>query len=75
MNFLVTLLSASITLLIRLRSFYPIAIKTLIDVCRTQWIVRIDGLDRVAEPLGPLLSTLEDVQLNMDNNGVVHAGT
>ena len=35
----------------------------------------IDGLDRIVELLVPVLSTLEDVQLNMDKNGVVRAGT
>lgn len=42
----------------------------LIDVCRTRWIARIDGLDRIVEFLVPVLSTLEDVQLKMDKNGV-----
>lgn len=49
--------------------------RILIDVCRTQWIARIDGLDRIVKLLVPVLSTLEDVQLNMDKNGVVRAGT
>lgn len=49
--------------------------RILIDVCRTRWIARIDGLDRIVELLVPVLSTLEDVQLNMDKNGVVRAGT
>ena len=49
--------------------------RILIDVCRTQWIARIDGLDRIVELLVPVLSTLEDVQLNMGKNGVVRAGT
>ena len=49
--------------------------RVLIDVCRTRWIARIDGLDRIVELLVPVLSTLEDVQLNMDKNGVVRAGT
>ena len=49
--------------------------RILTDVCRTRWIARIDGLDRIVELLVPVLSTLEDVQLNMDKNGVVRAGT
>ena len=49
--------------------------RILIDVCRTRRIARIDGLDRIVELLVPVLSTLEDVQLNMDKNGVVRAGT
>ncbi|XP_068703325.1 52 kDa repressor of the inhibitor of the protein kinase-like [Montipora foliosa] len=49
--------------------------RILIDVCRTRWIARIDGLDRIVELLVPVLSTLEDVQLNKDKNGVVRAGT
>ena len=36
---------------------------------------RIDGLDRTVELLVPVLSTLENVKLNMDKNGVVRAGT
>lgn len=36
----------------------------LIDVCRTRWIARIDGMDRIAELLLPVVSTLEDISLN-----------
>ena len=49
--------------------------RLLIDVCCTRWIARIDDLDRIVELLVPVLSTLEDVQLNMNKNGVVCAGT
>lgn len=34
--------------------------RILIDVCRTRWIARLDGLDRVVELLFPVLATLED---------------
>ena len=35
----------------------------------------VGGLLILIELLVPVLSTLEDVQLNMDKNGVVRAGT
>ena len=41
----------------------------LIDVCRTRWIARIDGMDRIAELLLPVVSTLEDISLNRDEFG------
>ena len=49
--------------------------RILVDVCRTRWIACISGLDRIVELLVPVLSTLENVKLNMDKNGVVRAGT
>ena len=41
----------------------------LIDVCRTRWIARIDGMDRIVELLLPVFSTLEDISLNRDAFG------
>ena len=38
----------------------------LIDVCRTRWISRIDGMDRIVELLEPVVSLLEDVTMNRD---------
>ena len=48
--------------------------RILIDVCRTRWIARLDGLDRVVELLFPVLATLEDIALNKDGDGIVGAG-
>ena len=41
----------------------------LIDVCRTRWVARIDGMDRIDELLLPVVSTLEDISLNRDAFG------
>lgn len=41
----------------------------LIDVCRTRWIERIDGMDRIVEILHPILATLEDITLNRNAPG------
>ena len=38
----------------------------LIDVCRTRWISRIDGMDRIVELLEPVVSLLEDITMNRD---------
>ncbi|XP_068686728.1 52 kDa repressor of the inhibitor of the protein kinase-like [Montipora foliosa] len=40
--------------------------RVLIDVCRTRWISRIDGMDRIVERLPAIISLLEDVSLNSD---------
>ena len=36
----------------------------LVNVCRTRWIERIDGMDRIVELLHPLVDTLEDISMN-----------
>ena len=41
----------------------------LIDVCRTRWVARIDGMDRIVELLLPVVSTLEDISFNRDAFG------
>ena len=38
--------------------------RALIDVCRTRWISRIDGLDIIVELFIAILGTLEDIRLN-----------
>lgn len=43
--------------------------RVLIDVCKTRWIARIDGMDRIVELLLPVISTLEDISLNRDEYG------
>ena len=46
----------------------------LIHVCRTRWIARIDGLDRVVELFEPILETLRNIHLNKNDEGVVGMG-
>jgi len=41
----------------------------LINVCRTRWVARIDGMTRIVEMLEPVACTLESIALNMDDNG------
>ncbi|XP_067029975.1 52 kDa repressor of the inhibitor of the protein kinase-like [Acropora muricata] len=36
----------------------------LVNVCRTRWIERIDGMDRIVELLHPVVATLEDISVN-----------
>lgn len=43
--------------------------EVLINVCRTRWVARIDGMDRIVEMLLPVASALEDISLNRDENG------
>ena len=43
--------------------------QVLINVCRTRWVARIDGMDRIVEMLLPVASALEDISLNRDENG------
>ena len=43
--------------------------QVLINVCRTRWVARIDGMDRIVEMLLPVASTLEDIAMNKDENG------
>ena len=38
----------------------------LIDVCRTRWIERIDGFDRIVELLFPVKATFEEISSNQD---------
>ena len=39
---------------------------TLLDVCRTRWLQRIDALERVEEMIEPILSTLDKISTNYD---------
>lgn len=41
----------------------------LINVCRTRWVARIDGMDRIVEMLVPVASALEDIAQNKDKDG------
>ncbi|CAH3032499.1 unnamed protein product, partial [Porites lobata] len=36
----------------------------LLNECRTRWIERIDGMDRIVELLHPVVATLEDISMN-----------
>ena len=40
----------------------------LVNVCRTRWIERIDGMDRIVELLHPVVATLEDISMNWNQN-------
>ena len=40
--------------------------KTLIDVCRTRWVLRIDGLIRFEEMYEPIVKSLEVIKMNED---------
>ena len=35
----------------------------LVNVCRTRWIERIDGMDQIVELLHPAVATLEDISM------------
>ena len=48
--------------------------RVLIDVCRTRWVARIDGMDRIVEMLLPVSAALEDIALNRDENGDIGCG-
>lgn len=55
-------------LIAKIRELLPRANHTvLIDVCRTRWIERIDGMDRIVEFLYPVTATLEDISLNRNS--------
>ena len=41
----------------------------LVNVCRTRWIERIDGMDRIVELLHPVVATLEDISMNRNSAG------
>ena len=36
----------------------------LVNVCRTRWIERIDGMDRIVEAFRLVVATLEDISMN-----------
>ena len=36
----------------------------LVNVCRTRWIERIDGMDQIVKLLHPVVATLEDTSMN-----------
>jgi len=36
----------------------------LVNVCRTRWIERVDGMDRIVALLHPVVATLEDISKN-----------
>ena len=36
----------------------------LVNVYRTRWIERIDGMDQIGQPLHPVVATLEDISMN-----------
>ena len=38
--------------------------RVLINACRTRWVARIDGMDRIVEMLLPVASALEDISMN-----------
>ena len=40
----------------------------LIDVCRTRWLARIDGLDVFAELFVTIVCSLEAIKFNEDRN-------
>ena len=41
---------------------------TLLNVCRTRWLQRIDGLHRVQEMIDPILTTLDLISTNHDES-------
>lgn len=41
---------------------------TLVDVCRTRWVLRIDGLIRFEEIFEPMMKALETIKLNEDRS-------
>ena len=41
----------------------------LVNVCRTRWIERIDGMDRIVELLHPVVATLEYISMNRNAPG------
>ena len=40
--------------------------RRLVDVCRTRWVERIEGLDTFIELFIPLYNTLEETTLNVE---------
>lgn len=52
-------------LISKIRVFMPAANHfVLVNVCRTRWIERIDGMDRIVELLHPVVAALEDISMN-----------
>ena len=41
---------------------------TLLDFCKTRWLQRIDGLERVQELMNPILETLDQIANNHDGS-------
>ena len=41
---------------------------TLLDFCKTRWLQRIDGLERVQELMKPILETLDQIANNHDGS-------
>ena len=41
----------------------------LVNMCRTRWIERIDGMDRIVELLHLVVATLEDISMNRNSPG------
>ena len=44
----------------------------LVNVCRTRWIERRYGMDRIVELLHPVVATLEDISMN--RNALIATG-
>ena len=40
----------------------------LLNVCRTQWVLRLDGMGRVQEMIKPIILALEDIKDNHDGS-------
>ena len=46
--------------------FPEVARKKLLDVCRTRWLERIDGLDLFEDLFLAILMTLEEISFNLE---------
>ena len=40
----------------------------LLNVCRTRWLMRLDGLERIQQMFKPIIKTLEDIKNNHDGS-------
>ena len=49
--------------------------RRLVDVCRTRWVERIEGLDTFIELFIPLYNTLEEMTLNVEGQYRPHLVT
>ena len=47
-------------------NFTEVAIKRLLDVCRTRWLERIDGVDLFEDLFLAILMTLEEIFFNLE---------
>ena len=47
-------------------NFPEVAIKKLLDVCRTRWLERIDGVDLFEDLFLAILMTLEEIFFNLE---------